>query len=129
MTSPDLGLVEKIQCLGVPALVECGARAFDEADTEEAVCRLDGRGHDADVREHAAEQNAPDAPPPELPLEISGSEGPEGPLVHDDLAGQRSTLIAQLVAWVADQIVADRRAVAVRPRVRDGQPGGAGCLQ
>ena len=129
MAFPHLRLVDQINSLRVPTWVERGAGVLDQTHAEEAVDGLDRRRHDADVRQHAAQQDAPDAPLSQPRLEVCRRKGPEGPLVHDDLAVAGAARVTELIARVADQIVPDGRAVAVRPRVRDREPRGARRLE
>eukprot|EP00445_Apocalathium_hangoei_P044080 CAMPEP_0203983924 /NCGR_PEP_ID=MMETSP0360-20130528/4145_1 /ASSEMBLY_ACC=CAM_ASM_000342 /TAXON_ID=268821 /ORGANISM="Scrippsiella Hangoei, Strain SHTV-5" /LENGTH=160 /DNA_ID=CAMNT_0050922889 /DNA_START=30 /DNA_END=512 /DNA_ORIENTATION=+ len=92
----------------VPLLVEGCACILHQAHAKEAVHGLRRSGEDADISQHATEQDALDAQRPQLFLQGSRGEGTEGPLVDDDLAGQRGALRVELVAHIActDQVVA-----------------------
>jgi len=128
---PGLRPVDQLDRARVPLVVERGARVLHEADPEEAVHRLRSGGEHANVGEHAAEQDALNAPRSQLVLQRRGSKGAEGPLVHHYLAGQRLATGVELVAFVtfAHQLAPHRRPVAVGAAVGDRHAAGAACGQ
>mmetsp|Transcript_8174 Transcript_8174/g.28767 ORF Transcript_8174/g.28767 Transcript_8174/m.28767 type:complete len:266 (+) Transcript_8174:42-839(+) len=119
-----LRLVDELDGVFVPVAREARAGVLDKADAEKAVYGLHGRGEDADVGQHAAEEDAPHAACSQLGLELGRGKGAKGPLVHDDFPRHGGDGGKQLVAGVshADEVAADGRAVAVRPRVRHREP-------
>ena len=114
---------------------------------------LDGRCHDADVGEDPREEDLSHAARSQLRLEVRRRERAKGPLIDDNLAGQRAQRRHQLVAkvnltvvlhaaragaatalrerrrarlWSREEVETDGRAVALRARVGDGEACTAG---
>mmetsp|Transcript_93693 Transcript_93693/g.201033 ORF Transcript_93693/g.201033 Transcript_93693/m.201033 type:complete len:299 (+) Transcript_93693:1047-1943(+) len=115
----------------MPSGVEGCASILHKADPEEPVHGLGGSGEDADVGEHAAEENPLHSTCPQLVLQGSGSEGSKGPLVHHNLARLGPQGRVELIALVVgtNKVVVDRGAIAVRAAVGDGEARCTGRCQ